>query len=153
MLLLVNKTFDLLQDGVIGRRFSHIYHLADSPLSGPLGRCRDLDLWTADRSRETIARWFRRVRLLGGAVPARVVYGCAKRQRVQSSCTPRMSSDHSSLRWRQVSKMSKITFWHRWHTKPVFAMSATRFLESSKPSHRDVVRSRLSPERRDERLG
>src|SRR5216684_6118325 len=57
MLLLVNKTFDLLQDGVIGRRFSHINHLADSPLSGPLGRCRDLDLWTADRSRETIARW------------------------------------------------------------------------------------------------
>src|SRR6266699_4956729 len=33
MLLLVNKTFDLLQDGMIGRRFSHINHLADSPLS------------------------------------------------------------------------------------------------------------------------
>jgi hypothetical protein len=32
MLLLVNETFDLLQDGVIGRRFSHINHLADSPL-------------------------------------------------------------------------------------------------------------------------
>jgi hypothetical protein len=29
MLLLVNKTFDLLQDGVIGRRFSHINHLTD----------------------------------------------------------------------------------------------------------------------------
>src|SRR5712691_1916765 len=27
MLLLVNKTFDLLQDGVIGRRFSHVNHL------------------------------------------------------------------------------------------------------------------------------
>src|SRR4029078_10887775 len=27
MLLLVNKTFDLLQDGVIGRRFSHVTHL------------------------------------------------------------------------------------------------------------------------------
>jgi hypothetical protein len=33
MLLLVNKTFDLLQDGMIGRRFSHINHLADLPLS------------------------------------------------------------------------------------------------------------------------
>jgi hypothetical protein len=33
MLLLVNKTFDLLQDGVVGRRFSHINHLADSLLS------------------------------------------------------------------------------------------------------------------------
>src|SRR4029077_13282880 len=33
MLLLVNKTFDLLQDGVIGRRFSHINPLLDSPLS------------------------------------------------------------------------------------------------------------------------
>jgi hypothetical protein len=32
MLLLVNQTFDLLQDGVIGRRFSHINHLADAPL-------------------------------------------------------------------------------------------------------------------------
>src|SRR2546425_11847506 len=26
MLLLVNKTFDLLQDGMIGRRFSHVNH-------------------------------------------------------------------------------------------------------------------------------
>src|SRR4029077_5117863 len=33
MLLLVNKAFDLLQDGVIGRRFSHVNHLTDSPLS------------------------------------------------------------------------------------------------------------------------
>src|SRR5713101_1058483 len=89
MLLLVNKTFDLLQDEVIGRRFSHVNHLADSPLSLSPGRCRDSDLWTADRSRETTARWFRRVRLLGGAVPALVVDGCAKRQRVQWSCTPR----------------------------------------------------------------
>jgi hypothetical protein len=32
MLLLVNQAFDLLQDGVIGRRFSHVNHLADSPL-------------------------------------------------------------------------------------------------------------------------
>src|ERR1700704_2011757 len=40
MLLLVNKTVDLLQDGVIGRRFSHINHLADSSLSGSPGRCR-----------------------------------------------------------------------------------------------------------------
>ena len=31
MLLLVNKTFDLLQDGVIGRRFSHGHHLAHAP--------------------------------------------------------------------------------------------------------------------------
>src|SRR5216684_891826 len=30
ILLLVNKTFDLLQEGVIGRRFSHVNHLADS---------------------------------------------------------------------------------------------------------------------------
>jgi hypothetical protein len=29
MLLLVNETFDLLQNGVIGRRSSHINHLAD----------------------------------------------------------------------------------------------------------------------------
>src|SRR6266852_2911896 len=33
MLLLVNKTFDLLQDGVLGGRFSHINPLADSLLS------------------------------------------------------------------------------------------------------------------------
>src|SRR6266446_2980179 len=78
MLLLVNKTFDLLQDGVIGRRFSHINHLADSLLSLSPYRCRDSDLWTADRSRETTARWFRRVRLLGGAVPA-LAYACPKR--------------------------------------------------------------------------
>src|ERR1700730_11186999 len=45
MLLLVNKTFDLLQDGVIGRRFSHIIHLVDSPLSICPGRYRDSDLW------------------------------------------------------------------------------------------------------------
>src|SRR5882672_6869246 len=89
MLLLVNKTFDLLQDGMIGRRFTHVNHLADSPLSLSPDRCRDSDLWTADRSLETTARWFRRVRLLGGAVPALVVDGCAKRQRVQWSCTPR----------------------------------------------------------------
>src|SRR5882762_7376347 len=86
MLLLMNKTFDLLQDGVIGRRFSHISHLPDSLLSLSPYRCRDLDLWTADRSRETIARWFRRVRLLGGAVPALALYGYAKRQRVQPCC-------------------------------------------------------------------
>jgi len=78
MLLLVNKTFDLLQDGVLGRRFSHINHLADSLLSLSRYRCRDSDLWTADRSRETTARWFRRVRLPGGAVPPLVVDGCAK---------------------------------------------------------------------------
>src|SRR6267378_3667244 len=89
MLLLVNKTFDLLQDGVIGRRFSHINHLADSPRGISPCRCRDSDPWTADRSRETTARWFRRVRLLGGAVPALVVCGCEKRQRAQWSCTPR----------------------------------------------------------------
>src|ERR1700687_5458867 len=45
MLLLVNKTFDLLQDGVLGRRFSHINHLADSPLSISPCCCRDSDLW------------------------------------------------------------------------------------------------------------
>src|SRR4029077_7631089 len=39
MLLLVNKTFDLLQDGVIGRRFSHINHLADSPRGLSPYRC------------------------------------------------------------------------------------------------------------------
>src|ERR1700730_17527400 len=44
MLLLLNKTFDLLQDGVIGRRLSHINHLADSSLSISPCRCRDLDL-------------------------------------------------------------------------------------------------------------
>jgi hypothetical protein len=33
MLLLVNKTFDPLQDGVVGRRFSHVNHLDDLPLS------------------------------------------------------------------------------------------------------------------------
>src|SRR5467141_1882008 len=97
MLLLVNKTFNLLQDGVIGRRFSHVNHLADSPLSLSPARCRDSDLWTADRSRETTARWFRRVPLLGGAVPALVVDNCAKRQRVQWSCASQMSSDHNSL--------------------------------------------------------
>src|SRR5882672_8614471 len=48
MLLLVNKTFDLLQDGVIGRRFSHISHLPDSLLSLSPYRCRDSDLWTAE---------------------------------------------------------------------------------------------------------
>src|SRR5712671_423609 len=89
LLLLVNKTFDPLHDGVIGRRFSHVNHLADSPLSLSPDRCRDSDLSTADRSRETTARWFRRVRLLGGTVPALVVCGCAKRQRAQSSCMPR----------------------------------------------------------------
>src|SRR6476660_5596933 len=30
MLLLVNKTLDLFQDGLIGCRFSHVNHLADS---------------------------------------------------------------------------------------------------------------------------
>src|SRR6266446_2505128 len=81
MLLLVNKTFDLLQDRVIGRRVSHINHLTDSPLSIFQGRGRDLDRWTADRLRETIARWCRRVRPLGGAVPPLVVSGCATPQR------------------------------------------------------------------------
>src|SRR5216683_5755940 len=57
MLFLVNKTFDLLQDRVIGRRSSHINYLADSLLSLSPYRDRDSDLWTADRSRETIARW------------------------------------------------------------------------------------------------
>src|SRR5882672_228087 len=56
MLLLVNKTFDLLRDGVIGRRFSHINHLSNSPLSISPCCCRDSDLWTADRSQETTAR-------------------------------------------------------------------------------------------------
>src|SRR3977135_3777690 len=41
--------------------------------------------WSCDSP----ARWFRRVRLPGGAVPALVVDGCAKRQRVQVSCTAR----------------------------------------------------------------
>src|SRR5258705_6089340 len=98
MLLLVNKTFDLLQDGVIGCRLSHINHLGDSPLSISPGRCRDSDLWTADRSRETTARWFRRVRLLGGTVPALVVCGRAKREPAQWSCKPRNVPDHNSLR-------------------------------------------------------
>src|SRR6266849_5824331 len=89
MLLLVNKTLDLVQDGVISCRIGHINHLGDSPLSISPGRCRDSDQWTADRSRETTARWFRRVRLLGGAVPALVVCGCEERQRAQWSCTPR----------------------------------------------------------------
>src|SRR3982074_754453 len=44
MLLLVNKTFDLLQDGVIGCRFSHINYLADSPLSISPCCYRDSDL-------------------------------------------------------------------------------------------------------------
>src|SRR3981081_2698189 len=58
LLLLVNKPLDLLQDGVIGRRFSHVNHLADSPLSLSPDRCRDSDLWTADRSRCTTCRRF-----------------------------------------------------------------------------------------------
>ena len=49
MLLLVNETFDLLQDGVIGRRFSHISHLAGSPLSGS-GCCGDSDLQRSNSS-------------------------------------------------------------------------------------------------------
>src|SRR4029079_15181362 len=67
MLLLVNETFDLLQDGVIGRRFSHINHLADVASEYFSGRSWDSDPRTADRSQEAIARWFRRVRLLAGA--------------------------------------------------------------------------------------
>jgi len=35
MLFLVNQAFDLLQDGVIDRRLSHIDHLADSRLRTP----------------------------------------------------------------------------------------------------------------------
>src|SRR5882762_9116597 len=60
MLFLVNKTFDLLQDGVIGRRFSHVNHLAHARRE--YSRCgfRDSDRWTADRWREMTARSFRR---------------------------------------------------------------------------------------------
>src|SRR5713101_5775983 len=88
MLFLVNKTFDLLQDGVIGRRFSHVNHLAHARQGTSPCRCRDSDRWTADRWRETTARSFRRVRLLGGAVPA-LVYRCANQYVSQRSCTPR----------------------------------------------------------------
>jgi hypothetical protein len=69
MLLLVNETFDLLQDGVIGRRSSHFNHLADFASEYFAGRSWDSDLWTADRSQEMIARWLCRVRLLAGAGP------------------------------------------------------------------------------------
>src|SRR5947209_4981723 len=71
MLLLVNRTFALLQDGVIVRRFSHVNHLAHASLGTSRCRCRDSEQWTADRSRETTARWFHRVRPLGGTVPGR----------------------------------------------------------------------------------
>src|SRR5260221_1459753 len=78
MLLLVNKTFDLPQDGVIGRRFSHVHHLAHSSRRTARCRCRDSEQWTADRWRGTTARWFRPVRALVGTVPA-PVSDCAKR--------------------------------------------------------------------------
>src|SRR3984893_8254028 len=88
MLLLVNKTFDLPQDGVIGRRFSHVNHLAHASRGTSRCRCRDPEQWTADRWRETTARWFRRVWPLGGTVPA-PVYDGAKWYLFQRSCPPR----------------------------------------------------------------
>src|SRR6266446_4412557 len=141
MFLLVNKSFDLLQDGVIGRRYSHINHLADSLLSRSPYRCRDSDLWTADRSRETTARWFRRVRLLGGAVPALIRVwvckaGAGSMVTHASQCLSIVVRSGKEKR----AKMASVAFWERWHAKLVFAASATRFRESppahtSKPSH------------------
>src|SRR5437667_12470892 len=78
MLLLVNKTLDLLQDGVIGRRFSHGHHLVPAPWGTSRCRCRDSDQSTADRLRETTARSFRRDPLLGEAVSA-LAYACPNR--------------------------------------------------------------------------
>src|SRR5260370_26049913 len=56
MLLLVNKTFDLPQDGVIGRRLSHVHHLGHaSRRTARCRRCRDSDQWSTDRWRQTSA--------------------------------------------------------------------------------------------------
>src|SRR2546422_9277407 len=88
MLLLVNKTLDLLQDGVISRRFSHGHHLAPAPWGTSRCRCRDLDQSTADRWRETTARSVRRKPLLGQDLPA-LADDLPKRGLSQPSSRPR----------------------------------------------------------------